>query len=328
MLSEAELRQFNFSATARRPLSKCAVLIIGFRRPDLILQLARIVSAANPSRIYVSIDGARPGVVGESARVAEVIEVVGQFAWSSPLLMRTAEANLGAGVHVKSAIDWFFEAEPHGIILEDDCHPNPSFFDYANFMLDNPPANVMSVAGFYPAPVKVGDAAPAVRSRYPMTWGWATWASEWRKYKFQLGDWRRELSPAALFEIGRGEPWFVRYWSERFDNLSTGNRNIWDYQWVFAVWANGGRGVFPRRNLIENVGFGKESTHSFIRRRVYATPSTDLRVDWRPGMEVELQDGRDLDSFLHLRFYHVGKAYPATSLARKVGRTAINKFLR
>jgi hypothetical protein len=195
-------------------------------------------------------------------------------------------------------------------------------------MLDNPPADVMSIAGFYPAPMKVQTAASALLSRYPMTWGWATWAREWTKYKFHLGDWRRELSPSALSEIGRGEPWFVKYWSERFDALRDGNRNVWDYQWVFTVWANGGRGVFPCRNLVQNVGFGKESTHSFIRRRVYATPSTQLLVDWSPGMETDLQDGRDLDSFLHLRFYHVGNAYPLTSLARQTARTAINKFLR
>ena len=37
---------------------------------------------------------------------------------------------------VEGALDWFFEEEEMGIILEDDIVPDVSFFDYATKLLD------------------------------------------------------------------------------------------------------------------------------------------------------------------------------------------------
>lgn len=43
------------------------------------------------------------------------------------------------------------------------------------------------------------------------------------------------------------------------------NNNIdsWDYQWAFARHKNNGLACVPKFNLIENIGYGDDATHTF-----------------------------------------------------------------
>ena len=38
--------------------------------------------------------------------------------------------------------------------------------------------------------------------------------------------------------------------------------DAWDYQWLFRRLRDGGLTVVPSRNLISNIGFGEDSTHT------------------------------------------------------------------
>ncbi len=307
-----------------------AVLLVLFRRPELTRTLIEAVLAAKPDRIYVSIDGPRSSVSGETLKVEQVMAVVSSAQWPCPVEIRASPVNLGAGNHVREAVSWMFEHEEAGIILEDDCIPSPDFFTYCwhNLSAKNDPLT-MSIGGYSPVPQRLLGPAPVRKSRYAMTWGWATWADSWENYEFDLGDWRSKLTPSKLKEIGSGDPWFTAFWSKKFDSLELGTRNVWDYQWVFTVWNKGGHGLLPRVNLIQNRGFGSTSTHSFIERKIYATPSSLLELDWlEEGQAIVEPLNVAADTFLHKKFYQAGYAYPATAVARAVARTAINRLYR
>lgn len=53
----------------------------------------------------------------------------------------------------------------------------------------------------------------------------------------------------------------VRYWAYIFQNAYDGF-NTWDYQWTFACWIQGGLSIVPNSNLVSNIGFGPEATHT------------------------------------------------------------------
>lgn len=306
------------------------VLLVLFRRPDLARQNIERVLAARPERLYISVDAARPGRDAEQAAVVEVRRLVETTDFPVPVSLRFAEQNLGAGGHVKSAVDWLFEREERGIVLEDDCIPSPSFFPYATTALDrHADTDVSTVAGFSPVPGRiVGD--DGIRfSRYPMTWGWASWRNRWTDwYTDDLADWRTRLPETRLDEIGAGDPWFRTFWSRHFDALVGGSRDVWDYQWVFSTWLHGGRGIFPNVNLVQNRGFGQSSTNSFFARRSYAVPSVD-----RPTTSLQLptltaDEEREADAYLHRAFYRVGRVFPVTATARGVARRFVNRYVR
>ena len=66
-------------------------------------------------------DGPREGYLGEMEKINKVREIVTKIDWSCEVKTLFREKNLGCKKGVSEAINWFFEHEEEGIILEDDC---------------------------------------------------------------------------------------------------------------------------------------------------------------------------------------------------------------
>ena len=59
------------------------------------------------------------------------------------------------------------------------------------------------------------------------------------------------------------DPVECQYWSDIWQKLlERGQPDTWDYQWTFTCLANGGLTALPNRNLVNNVGFGVDATHT------------------------------------------------------------------
>ena len=96
----------------------------------LIAELLKI----KPSVLYLSSDGGRSPL--EHRSVISIREsVIEAINWDCEIHTKFNDANLGCKQAVHSAIQWFFDNVPEGIILEDDCIPSVPFFDYATKML-------------------------------------------------------------------------------------------------------------------------------------------------------------------------------------------------
>ena len=55
----------------------------------------------------------------------------------------------------------------------------------------------------------------------------------------------------------------ANYWEKLFDKMYYyGEPDTWDYQWVFTCLINNGLVVVPNNNLINNIGFNLEATHT------------------------------------------------------------------
>ena len=64
------------------------------------------------------------------------LKLVEDIDWSCDIQIQQNTINYGSHIAPKKAIDWLFENETVGIILEDDCIPNDSFFEYCSVLLD------------------------------------------------------------------------------------------------------------------------------------------------------------------------------------------------
>lgn len=111
-------------------------------------------------------------------------------------------------------------------------------------------------------------------SRYGEIWGWGTWRSRWEKYS-------SDITPAihsGLFEqvLSSLEPWeFPEFRREQFNAVING-LDAWDYQWLFNRIANKALSVVPRQNLIKNIGFGEDATHTRSASNQEMMPLMDL----------------------------------------------------
>jgi len=250
--------------TPPHPLNT-AVLFLVFNRPDTTKQVFEAIKQAKPPRLYVAADGARDKKPGEAERVKQVRDyVMDNIDWDCEVHTLFRDENLGCKYAVSGAITWFFENEEQGIILEDDCLPSQSFFWYCEELLNyySKDLRVWHISGdsFQRSDRKYEN--DYYFSKYSHVWGWATWASRWRSYDAEMmsaGDGELKTLLENIFPSQKSAQ---QYWYPILKETSLGKVDTWDYQWTYTVWKNGGLSVLPSVNLISNIGFGPEATHT------------------------------------------------------------------
>lgn len=239
------------------------VLFLVFNRPGPTRLVFEQIRRARPRRLYVSADGPRKDRPGDAALCEEVRQVVAAVDWPCKVELRAHAFNLGTGDAVSSAIDWFFLHESEGIILEDDCLPDPSFFRFCDELLARyrDDMSVMSIAGCFQLGPQFQPDTSYFFTRNVDVWGWATWRRAWEKYDRQMSRWPGLRQSAWLLEIG-GRKDFRKFWTAAFDRAHSGAVDAWDYQWLFSTWLHEGVSAVPRANLIRNIGFAPDATHT------------------------------------------------------------------
>ena len=243
---------------------KSAVLFVVFNRPDTTARVFETIRAAKPPRLYVAADGPRAGRAGEAVLCARVRQLATQLDWPCKLHTLFRDTNLGCKMGVSSAINWFFEHEEQGIVLEDDILSQPSFFDYCDEMLERykDDTNVSMVSGCNLLSKRLQMQQSYFFSRYVYIWGWATWRRAWKHYDVTMAQWPEWRASGALHKVLGGDSALALYWESIFNQVHSGKIDTWDYQWVFTCWKERGLDIVPVRNLIENLGFGPDATHT------------------------------------------------------------------
>ena len=259
------------------------ILFLVFNRPNLTQKVFETIRNCQPSRLYVAADGPRPHKSGELQLCAETRKIVEQVDWDCAVRKLYREENLGCGRAVSEAITWFFEQESEGIILEDDCLPDASFYPFCREMLERYRDNdkVGSISGNNFLPPAMQAATPYSFSKYAQIWGWASWARFWKSYDFELSGQEEEWEEI----IRRANPieYHARYWIEVFRAMKSGLLDTWDYQVIFSAWKSGFVHVYPSRNLISNLGYGESATHTN-----FESPLSGLRAEALEDFEITL----------------------------------------
>ena len=240
--------------------SNPAVLFIIFNRPEVTRITFERIRRARPRRLYVHADGARATHPNDAARCAASRQIIDSVDWPCEVKRLFRDQNLGCGPAVSGALNWFFDQEEEGVIIEDDCSPMPGFFEYCQLMLDryrDAPA-VMHISGCGIASKYCPAGADGYLAPFPFIWGWASWRRAWQHYRFELPA---ESDVAEILAKQNPGGNFVHYWREKFEAVRTGEINTWDYQWVLSVWRAGGLAVTPVRSFVENIGAGPDATH-------------------------------------------------------------------
>jgi hypothetical protein len=176
--------------------------------------------------------------------------------------------NLGVGVAPARGLQWVFEQFEEAIVLEDDCVPHPTFFRYCGELLAayRHDERVMHISGDNWNFAAAGSPASYFFSAYCYSCGWATWRRAFRRYDPGLALWPALRETGWMLDV-LGDAEAVEFWRDKFDRVHAHGVAVhgWDWPWLFACWAHRGLSILPRTNLITNVGFGADATHT--RRR-------------------------------------------------------------
>lgn len=232
-----------------------------FNRPEETARVFERIRQARPRTLLVIADGPRND--GEHDLVERTRAVVQNIDWSCDVRVNASATNLGCRKRVSSGIDWVFNEVNEAIILEDDCLPDPTFFRFCDEMLERyrDDQRIMHVGG---TNFQLG-ARPTQDSYYfsaiNQIWGWATWGRAWRgHYDVTMKRWPQMRETAFLRDLIGDEP--ASRVARGFDNIHSGKTDSWDNQWTFAMWLASGLAVLPAMNLISNIGFGQNATHT------------------------------------------------------------------
>lgn len=233
-------------------MSKPAVLIIAHRRPHYLKQVLESILGQAPSRVYISIDGARETIKGDIELVKQCQEIATEFILKSKLHVYTRfnSNNLGSAVNVIQSIDWFFENEKSGVVLEEDCVPHPTFLNYMERNLDRfeTEQRVWIVSGFRPKVDNLSGEPCFVH--LPMNWGWGTWADKWKLMRKALLE-SAFVQPIYFLPFGSVEDIF---WNIGARRSLKGLVDAWDTPLAFAMWKYDKLTSIPPMNLISNIG--------------------------------------------------------------------------
>lgn len=274
---------------------KSAVLFLIFNRPDTTQIVFEEIRKAKPPRLYVAADGPRSGRECEFEICLQTRSIVESIDWECEVKTLFRKGNLGCRAAVSSAIDWFFENEEEGLILEDDIVPAPEFFEYCDLMLDRyrDQSRVMMVSGFNPLGANL-ESSSYFFSQNPTIWGWATWRSRWLQYDVNMTEW----SPNLFTKLIKHKlPLYVQeYFLDAYQKTKDGLLNTWDYQWTLQIQLRDGLVVKPVANLITNIGV--VGTHSGTVDKNHHVPWGKMIVD-----EIQLPKANDVDKKRDAEWY-------------------------
>ena len=240
------------------------VLFLVFNRPDVTGKVFEAIKNAQPPRLYVAADGPRESVATDQERCAEIRSIIlDNIDWQCDIKTLFREQNLGCRDAVSSAIDWFFDNEEDGIILEDDCLPHPDFFRFCSEMLDYYRDNekIMHISGSNFNFGKKYGIADYYFSRYAMIWGWASWRRAWKQYDrdmASLDEFTRQDATKLIPDTRQR-----RRFLEIFEKVRNHDAefNTWDFQWFYSVLRKQGLAIQPNVNMVSNIGFIDNPTH-------------------------------------------------------------------
>lgn len=240
------------------------VLLCIFNRPEKIKRVLSELLKIQPKYLFIAADGPRLGNSSDVLNTTLARNAINGINWDCEIKTLYQEKNLGCRRGMTAAIDWFFENVESGIILEDDCIPHESFFKYAEELLNKYQSDerVMSIGAQHFHGASHQLTSSYFFSKFVHCWGWATWRRSWDKHDHEMACWTQLRNSDWLLQIGNGSRLFKKYWENIFDRCDSGEIDSWAYRWTLSCWSQGGLSILPSKNLVTNIGFDNQATHT------------------------------------------------------------------
>lgn len=239
------------------------ILLIVFNRIDTTKQVLNSIKNIQPSKLYFASDG------GRNKQENKIVNTVRDYVleninWKCEIKTLFQEINKGCGSNIKASIDWFFCNEEMGIILEDDCLPNESFYFYCEELLNKykNDKRIGMISGNNHLNYVMSDYS-YLFSKFYWTWGWATWKRAWTNMDYDMSWNKTTFKKSILKNMGLGKKSY-NYWITNIKKLEQKTVDAWDWQWFLSLGSQNQLSIVPKFNLVSNIGFGEGATHTNI----------------------------------------------------------------
>lgn len=255
---------------------KTALLLVGFKRIDFILNRLAELKSNISIPIFISIDGSNSETESEIAlRIKEFTENNPQMEIS----LRIQEKNMGLAKHITTEISRLLTVFDSLIVVEDDIVLSQRFVEVMlqGLRLSYKDEQVGAIAGFSGFRKNVTfDLTPQFRkSIYFPCWGWAISKKNWSKFELSLPtDFTSQLIKSQ--EWSKLSKFRKSLWSNRFRKVVTSNPHTWDYQMQYLHFKHSLKVLNTTRRIADNQGF----------QSLQSTNTDGKRPSWMGSLEV------------------------------------------
>jgi hypothetical protein len=288
-----------------------------FNRPDVTQRVFREIARAQPETLLVVCDGPRTDRAGERERVDATRAIIDQVDWPCEVLTNFADENMGCKRRIGSGLAWIFSLCEEAIILEDDCLPEPSFFPFCQDLLARyrDDRRIVSISGnnFQNGLTRTQDSY--YFSKYFHCWGWASWRRVWENFDLEMTSWPTFQAAGGLQSFADSEA-EEQYWRRVLTMQHEGKISSWAYPWLYSCAAQGGLTATPDVNLVSNIGFGNDATHTTAESHLAAIATQPIEQHLRhPSLVVR---NKEADRLTFRRCYQ--RPPRLSRLQRKIQR--------
>ena len=250
---------------------KTPILLITFNRPDHVRRVLTEILKADPQELYVCQDGVREGNENDRIKCQEVRNVINELTslytiHHNNFTLHTLfqSTNLGCGPGPAAGITWFFEHVEQGIVMEDDCLPHPDFFGYCEELLerykDNQRVQFINSTLYHD---RWKCEASYGFSHFMVTGAWAAWRDTWKGFDLDLMDLNAKAFRRQVYQLTKSRVeadwWYFKVLEIKCDKEV---KSYWDYQLQINLFRHAALTIHPKLNLISNIGFGEDGTHT------------------------------------------------------------------
>ena len=293
------------------------ILFLIFNRTDSTEKVFENIRQIQPRQLFISADGPRKSKINEEQKCIAARKIIEKIDWDCELKTNYSERNLGCRVGVSSGINWFFNHVSEGIILEDDCLPDLSFFYFCETLLKyyRNDKRIMHIGGanFQDGITRGGGSY--YFSNINHVWGWATWKRAWNLYDVDMKSYPECLQQALLYQLFP-DPVIRNYWKKNFDLVFENKKDTWDFQWQYASSINHGLSIIPNKNLITNIGFDANATHTVDHSHSLANMPTETMLEIIHPTAITIDQQADRYVFRH--YLSPSKWRKVLSLIRRI----------
>ena len=232
------------------------LLVLGYNRPDKLIQLLKSIGSNPPEVLVVALDGPLKDEASDELKVAQCIELVNSENWAPTVVTRFRTEHLGLRRAVTDAVTWTMNEYGRAIIVEDDIILGPQFLEYMTYMLDRheKDIDVAQINGYNEVPHSFFTPLTSASrySKYPTSCAWATWKSRWERYDDSL-TWGKAVSIKNL-SVQVGSIIGAMKWKINFNDAAKSHVDSWAIRWVSTIWSHNWVTIYPNRNLVFHDG--------------------------------------------------------------------------
>ena len=280
-----------------KPINLKPALIITYSRPQNCLKLIDALHKQGCKRVYIAIDYGKSEEILRCQSDFDYLESNYASKFEKFEVWRRTN-NLGVAASVITALDWFFNHEESGLILEDDLIISDEFLRFISCGLEilELEESVFSISGsnFFSY-----LSSENFLSSYFIGWGWGTWRNRWERARVSYS--REIVRPS--FSLNE----YVNFWNIGAYRCQIGTVDTWDLELTKFIRENKLVNVISSCNLVSNFGFDEYSSHTRLKKFPMAIPINNKALDLKnfKALQINYKFDRLLENkVFEIKFRH------------------------